>query len=234
NTLSRTAFLVAAGYRCVAFDHRAHGESNGRRTSFGFHERHDVIAILELTRHLWPDEPLAVLGMSMGAAALCFAAEKTRECAAVVLEGLYHDIVGAFINRLNTTYPPSFRRLARGVFWVTERRLNVRVDQLAPAEHIGRLAPAPVLLLTGAQDLHSTPAEAQRLYQRCREPRELWLVPAATHADVCETGGSLYQDRVLGFLERCCSSKPGRDSADADTLALPQVQEPGDHRALSA
>src|SRR5262245_329164 len=36
-TLGRTRLLAAAGYRCVAFDHRAHGESTGKRTSFGYH-----------------------------------------------------------------------------------------------------------------------------------------------------------------------------------------------------
>jgi alpha-beta hydrolase superfamily lysophospholipase len=215
NTLTRMAFLVAAGFRCVAFDHRAHGESDGRRTSFGYHERHDVAAVVELTRHLWPDEPLAVLGMSMGAAALCYAAEKTRECAAVILEGLYHDIATAFTNRLGTSYPPSFRRLARGVFWVTERRLAVSVEQLAPAEHVGRLTPAPVLLLAGGQDLHSTPVEAQRLHERCCQPCELWIVPGATHADILEIGGDMYRDRILAFLDRWCAPMQNLDRSVA-------------------
>src|SRR5207248_1484317 len=42
--LARMAFLARAGYRCVAFDHRAHGESQGRRTSFGYYEARDVAA----------------------------------------------------------------------------------------------------------------------------------------------------------------------------------------------
>src|SRR5262245_25689413 len=72
--LSRLAFLVPAGYRCVVFDHRAHGESEGRQISFGLHEKLDVRAILKLALERWPEEPLGVLGMSMGAAAVCFLA----------------------------------------------------------------------------------------------------------------------------------------------------------------
>src|SRR5947209_13033144 len=34
--LDRIAFLLRAGYRCVAFDHRAHGQSEGKVTSFGW------------------------------------------------------------------------------------------------------------------------------------------------------------------------------------------------------
>jgi alpha-beta hydrolase superfamily lysophospholipase len=201
-TLGRTAFLAAAGYRCVAFDHRAHGESTGRRTSFGFHESRDVRAILELVRERWPGQRLAVLGISMGAAALCYAADVSRRCDAVILESLYHDIAGAFISRIGNGYPPWFRRLSRGAVWVTERRLGLRLAQLAPVRHVGDLAPAPVLLLTGSDDPHASPADVRRLHDHCRGPRELWLVPRAGHEDVCEAGGADYQRRILDFLGR--------------------------------
>jgi alpha-beta hydrolase superfamily lysophospholipase len=200
SVLGRMEFLASEGFRCVAFDHRAHGESGGRKSSFGYHEGHDVAAVLQLVRERWPHEPHAVLGISMGAAAVCYAAEHTRNCAAIVLESCYYDIASAFENRLRHGYPPWYQRLSRGVIWVTERRLGLRVGQLSPAEHVARLAPAPVLLLTGTEDRHATPQETHRLYERCRNPKDLWLVPGATHKDVFEVGGSAYQSRVLGFL----------------------------------
>src|SRR5262249_7013368 len=65
--LERMAILVRAGYRCVAFDHRAHGESQGRMTSFGYHEGRDVTAVLDLVKRRWPERPRVALGISMGA-----------------------------------------------------------------------------------------------------------------------------------------------------------------------
>jgi alpha-beta hydrolase superfamily lysophospholipase len=201
-TLDRTAILTAAGYRCVAFDHRAHGQSDGRRTSFGYYESRDVAAALTLVRQRWPRQPLVAHGISMGAAAFCYAAAQQCPWDAVVLESMYHDIRSAFSNRVGGSYPAWFRRLSRGVAWMTERRLRLRISQLAPAEHIGHLAPAPVLLLTGTDDRHAPPEDALRLYERCRGPRELWLVPGAAHQDVCQTGGPAYKERVLSFLDR--------------------------------
>jgi alpha-beta hydrolase superfamily lysophospholipase len=201
-TLDRTAFLYAEGYRCVAFDHRGHGESGGRRTSFGYYESRDVRAVLDLIRRRWPWEPHAALGISMGAAALCFAGRRAHGFDAVVLESLYHDLRSAFSTRIGTNYPAWFRRFSGGTVWVTERRLGVRLQQVAPAEHIAELAPAPVLLVTGAEDCHAPPEDACRLFERCQEPRELWVVPDAGHGDVYEKGGPLYQQRVLGFLKR--------------------------------
>jgi pimeloyl-ACP methyl ester carboxylesterase len=209
-TLSRTAFLVRAGYRCVAFDHRAHGESHGKRTSFGYYEGRDVVSVRQLVRERWPHQPCAALGISMGAAAVCFAASHLGQLDAVILESLYHDIESTFTNRINTTYPTWIGRLSRGIFWVTERRLGLQRWQLAPAHHIGALGSSPVLLVTGTHDLHAPPTEARRLLERCRGPRDLWLVPQAQHKDVFEKGGVLYQQRILDFLDRWLPVSQGK------------------------
>jgi alpha-beta hydrolase superfamily lysophospholipase len=202
--LSRLAFLVPAGYRCVVLDHRAHGESEGRQISFGYHERLDVRAVLKLARERWPDQPLGVLGMSMGAAALCFLApEVARQSRAIILESLYHDILTAFTNRMQSGhYPAYFGRLVRGVIRQCERRLGESAQVLTPADWVGALAPRPFMLVTGTEDEHSTPAEAQKLFARRQGPGELLFVPEAGHEDVCEVGGDLYRNTVLDFLDR--------------------------------
>ncbi len=200
STLGRMAMLAAEGFRCIAFDHRAHGESSGKRSSFGYLEGRDVVAVLNFVRRHWPRQPYVALGISMGAAAVCYAAEHSRNCAAIVLESCYYDIASAFANRLKNGYPPWYERLSRGVIWVTEKRLGLRLEQLSPADHVGLLAPTPVLLLTGTEDRHATPAETERLFHRCSEPKAMWLVPGATHKDVFEVGGLTYKQRVLEFL----------------------------------
>jgi uncharacterized protein len=201
-TLPRLAFLARAGYRCVAFDHRAHGESEGRRMSFGYYEGRDVAAIRALIGDRWPNEPHAALGISMGAAAVCFGGHGRGRFEAIVLESLYRDIASAFANRLRTTYPPWLSRFGPGIIATTERRLGIRLAELAPARQIAQLAPAPILLLTGTSDPHAPPAETKQLFDCYPGPRELWFVPQAGHKDVFEVGGLPYQERVLEFLER--------------------------------
>jgi alpha-beta hydrolase superfamily lysophospholipase len=200
-TLGRIAFLVEAGYRCVAFDHRAHGESNGKRVSFGYYEGRDVAAVLDLVRRRWPQDPHAALGISMGGAALCFAGPRVRPDA-VILESVYRDVGSAFARRIGTDYPAWFQRISQGAIWVTERRLGVRLNQVAPVEHVSSLAPAPVLVMTGTDDHHAPPEDSELLLERCRGPREMWLVPKARHSDTFEVGGTAYQERVLDFLDR--------------------------------
>jgi uncharacterized protein len=204
--LERMAIFARAGYRCVAFDHRAHGESQGRLTSFGYYEGLDVAAVLDLVGQRWPEQPRIVLGISMGAAAICFAAERVRGADAVILESMYHDIQSAFTTRISAGFPRWYGWLSKGIIWLTERRLGVRLEDLTPADHIGRLAPAPVLLMTGTEDSHASPDDARRLHERCRGPREMVLVSGAGHTDLIDVAGTMYAERVLGFLERCMPS----------------------------
>jgi alpha-beta hydrolase superfamily lysophospholipase len=197
------ALFARAGYRCVTFDHRAHGESRGRLTSFGYHEGRDVAAVLDLVKQRWPEQPRVALGISMGAAAICFASPWARGADAVILESMYHDILAAFTTRVSAGFPRWYGWLSKGIIWMTERRLGLRLADLTPADHIGRLAPAPVLLITGTEDSHASPDDARRLFERCRGPRELVLVPGAGHTDLLEVAGPMYAERVLAFVERC-------------------------------
>jgi alpha-beta hydrolase superfamily lysophospholipase len=196
----RLRFLTAAGYRCVAFDHRAHGQSGGRHTSFGYYEARDVDAVATLVAQRWPHQPRCALGISMGAAALCFA-PLARHFQALVLESLYPDLASAFDHRVGGLFPAWFRHFQRGIVWVTERRLGMRLHDVKPVARIRSLAPRPVLLVTGSEDPYASPADVRQLYERCHEPRLLHIVPHAGHADVCEKGGSAYAGQVLRFLK---------------------------------
>lgn len=199
--LERIGFLTAAGYRCVAFDLRAHGESGGHAISFGYHERHDVVAVADLIASRWPKEPRAVLGVSMGGASVCFAGAAAREFDAIILESVYHDLFSAFQHRVGAGYPAWFRHFRRGVIWLTERRLGARIADVAPIAHIEQLAPRPVLLLTGSDDLHAPPHEVQALAERVGATGRFCLIPGAGHDDVCERGGEVYREAVLTFFE---------------------------------
>jgi uncharacterized protein len=200
--LDRIEFLTAAGYRCIAFDHRAHGESGGRLISFGYHERHDVVAVAELIRSRWPSEPCAALGISMGGAAVCFAGESARAFDAIILESVYHDLDRAFSHRIGGAYPTWFRHFRPGVIWLTERRLGTRIRDVAPIAHVAHLAPRPVLLLTGSEDELAPPDEVKAFLTQIPDSARFHLVPGAGHGKVYQVAGQAYRDLLLAFLAR--------------------------------
>jgi alpha-beta hydrolase superfamily lysophospholipase len=92
------------GFVGVSFDFRAHGVSDGEDCTFGWAERRDVVAIIAAVRARWPGKPIAAWGISLGGAALCYAADVTRDLDAVILESVYRDIDSAFERgRVRTT-----------------------------------------------------------------------------------------------------------------------------------
>lgn len=211
----RVVFLTRAGYRCVVFDHRAHGESAGRRTSFGYHEARDVEAVADHVCRRWPAQPRFALGISMGAAALCLAGSAAAQAFdALVLESVYDRLASAFQHRVGVQFPDWFRHFRRGIIWITERRLGVRIDAVAPVAHVHLLAPRPVLLLTGSEDPHAPPHEVRQLYENYDGPRTFHIIDGAGHDDVHRVGGEAYRRLVLEFFER------NLDPSSAPSLSL--------------
>lgn len=198
--LPYVALLAGAGYRCVAFDHRAHGESDGRRTSFGYHEARDVAAVIDWVQERWPRHPRALLGRCLGAAAVCFAGARRCRPDAAVLESLVPD-PGTVILRASTRNPdPS--RFRESVRWITGVRLGVPLADVSPARHLGSLAPAPVLLAAGTHDELTSPTTIRQLLGACRGPCDLHLAVGAGRGDLRACESPAYRECLLEFLER--------------------------------
>jgi len=56
------------GHSAILIDQRAHGKSDGRIISFGIKERLDVLAWVEYVNLHYPNRPIILTGISMGAA----------------------------------------------------------------------------------------------------------------------------------------------------------------------
>ena len=199
--LSRIPFLVGAGYRCVVIDHRGHGESQGKQISIGWYEALDVMATAQFIAERWPDQPKIALGISMGASAITMAG---RICNwdALVLEGIYPELMIAFRRRIGLNYPTWFGHLYPAVVWFTQKRLHVKISQIKPVQAIREFEATPILFVTGSQD-DLAPEEDTRQVERAAGPKaQFLLVPGAGHNDVCEVGGELYQRELLKFMER--------------------------------
>jgi pimeloyl-ACP methyl ester carboxylesterase len=199
--LSRVQFLAEAGYRCVTVDHRAHGESSGKRISFGWYEAEDVRAVERWIAASYPGERRFALGVSMGAAALCFAGSSCR-WEGVVLEGVYADVCAAFRRRIGLMYPAWFRQLTPAILWITQRRLKVRSHQMRPVDAVRAWSGARVLGITGELDRLAPVGDGRRVIESLPGGANFLVVPVAGHNDVCEAGASHYRDAVCGFFSR--------------------------------
>ena len=185
-------------YHVLQFDFRGHGTSDASMITLGTRERADVAAAVRFaeSRGLGP---LALMGISMGAAIAILAAPDLP-VAAVVADAAYAELRHPIANRLRASgYPLS------GIgSWAIVAAASVRARRrlLSPIELVARIAPRGLLLIAPREDSLINHTQSLRLYSAAREPKELYLVPGAEHAAAYTVAGAEYERRVLSFLAR--------------------------------
>ena len=94
--------------------------------------------------------------------------------------------------------------------WVSlldsQRRLKCRFPDIETAAR--RLSPRPWLLIHGERDAYISPEIAKSLFDYAREPKEMWLVPAAKHNRCRECEPAAYAARITEFLGQHAPRRP--------------------------
>lgn len=198
--VGRARFLHDLGHSVLLIDLQAHGESPGQRITLGHLESRDVIAAREFLRKTLPDEHVAAIGASLGAASIALADGKAV-FDAVVLESMYPTISEAVRDRLRLRLGAMGTVLAPLLTVQLRPRLGIDVDQLRPIDRIHSLG-APLLLIHGAEDQHTLIDEARSVFSQAAQPKEFWEVAGAAHVDLHRFATAEYERRVGEFLAR--------------------------------
>jgi len=204
--LSRAEFLHRLGFSVLLIDFQATGESRGERITFGDLESRDVSAALDYLHQMLPQERLGVIAVSVGAAAFVLARDRPR-VDAVVLESMYPTLRQAIADRLRARFGAWAGALTPLVCWQFKRRLAIDPERLRPIDHIGHLE-APLLLVHGTRDEHTTLAEARAEFAAAAPPKEWWAVEGAAHSNFLGYAKQEYEQRVGGFLSRYLVRRP--------------------------
>jgi uncharacterized protein len=125
---------------------------------------------------------------------------------ALVLEAVYPDIEAATANRLSMRFGKLGRLLSPLLLAQLGPRFGISPTDLAPIAAISRVR-APVLVIAGGADRHTTPADSARLFAAAAEPKELWMIPGAAHVDFAAYSGAAYTERVLAFFAHAAQAR---------------------------
>ncbi|MGC1718793.1 MAG: alpha/beta hydrolase, partial [Isosphaeraceae bacterium] len=115
--------------------------------------------------------------------------------------------------------------------WVSlldsQRRLKCRFPDIETAAR--RLSPRPWLLIHGERDAYIGPEIAKSLFDHAREPKKMWLVPAAKHNRCRECEPEAYAARITEFLGQHAPRRPVAAAAPSLTHAAMSLYsaEPG-------
>ena len=169
------AWLPAEGFNVLALDYRGYGASDGKPSLAGMQLDIDA-AMRNLLAHKDVDpDKIIIFGQSLGGSlAIYYAAHSAYRAniRAVVIDSSFFDyrqIVKEKLAGFFLTWP--FQWLP----WLTVN------DDYSPANAVASISPLPLLLIHGDQDVVVPPHHSQQLFERAKEPKELWIVPGAGH-----------------------------------------------------
>ena len=209
--LSRAKMLCRNGFSVLLFDFQAHGESPGRRITFGKLEGLDAAAAVQYARGRQPGNRIGVIGTSLGGAAALLGPEPLA-VNALVLEAVYPNIDAALANRLRVNLgsvagPLITPALARLFKVFLPSLIGVAPDDLRPIDRIAT-AGVPVLIASGTADTYTPLSEAHSLFTRAAEPKQFWAVEGAGHVDFESYNAAQYWSVVLAFLVKDWPATP--------------------------
>lgn len=197
--IARARMLREAGYASLLFDFQAHGESPGRRITFGHLEAANARTAVALLRRDFQCKRVAAIGQSLGGAAALLG-EAALDVDALVLESVYPTIEDAVASRLRARLGELGALLTPLLTLQLGLRLDIDAGRLRPIERIASFR-RPVLIIAGTEDRHTPLAQARRLFEAANEPKAFWAVDGAAHVDIHRFDPDGYRRRVLGFLE---------------------------------
>ena len=199
--IGRAKLLGKHGFSALLIDLQGHGETPGEAITFGYRESSDVTAALTWLRSAsGAPRKLAIIGCSMGGAATLLAQQPTG-ADALVLEAVFPRITRATENRLRMRIGPLAPALTPLLLWQLPWHLHISASDLEPIRHIANVA-APVLIVAGSRDEHTTLEESLELYAAAPEPKSLWIVEGAKHQDFLAFDPKSYEATVVPFLQK--------------------------------
>ncbi len=220
--VSHGAALVAAGYKALLFDFRAHGESGGLRYTLGWAEQRDVLgAVAHLADRGFTPDRTGFWAHSMGAATVLLAGA-ALDARAIVADSSFarlDDLLDRELPRasgLPGFFNPPILFFARTLF-------GVDTTLASPVDVVAALPPDSLFVVHGEAD-GLVPVDHARRLAAAAGPalHDLWIVPGARHDRVSRAVPERYLQRVLAFLDAKLPASPlrtGGPATHADKVA---------------
>jgi len=189
------ALLAKKGYGVLAWDARAHGESDGEISTMGYLEVLDVRAALDYVLAQPGVEHVGAWGGSMGGATLIRAAADFPEIEALFIDSSFASLDDEF----NYLVPyPVINPLAK---LIATTKTGINLEAVDPLKDIAKISPRPVYIVHGTGDTVAPPDAGRKLYEAASDPRFLWEAESIQHMMIYLDNPRRYQRRLLGFFD---------------------------------
>jgi uncharacterized protein len=193
------------GLNVLAFDFRGHGDSAGHTSTFGVREVEDLRAAVAYMDERFPDQPLLVVGISLGAAVSLQALPQLPHVRGVWCEAAFAHLTSA-VNQGLSPLPAPLRRPLIGCSYVLAwLDCGVWAPAVNPIDALAGVN-VPIFFCHGTHDELVPITEGEALYAAYAGPKDHWWVDGASHYYVRQRNREEYLSRLRAFVADCLSA----------------------------
>jgi uncharacterized protein len=202
--LAHAELLLSAGYSVVMMDARAHGASSGPMATYGWLERNDTRAIVDVLEAAEHPRHLFALGESMGAGIALQSAAIDPRIEGVVAEAAFASLREASYDYAGLRRSPLLGKtlFAPGTWTMIYRAESLAgfpVAEVSPENAVAARA-FPVFLICDEKDVALPCRHTRRIYAAALGPKQMWVVPGAPHTAALGYEPDEFRRRVLAFF----------------------------------
>lgn len=201
NSMKYAQMFERLGFNTVVFDHRRHGESGGKTTSYGYYEKFDLQAVVNEVRSIiGPDALLGIHGESMGAATtLLYAGGINDNADFYISDCAYSDFKQLLYRIVKTSISIDFKPAVHFTDWFLRLRDGYSFRQITPLQAV-RFIEKPVLFIHSKPDDFIPYEMAEQLYEEKRGMKMMELFDKGEHAQSYNDSPEQYEALVKQFL----------------------------------
>lgn len=195
--------LANRGYDSWLFDNRAHGESGGLYSTYGYYEKTDISLIVDEIKKKQPKTKLGIWGNSLGGAIALQAIERDKRITFGIIESTFTDL-----RQIVYDYQ---KRFSYGVDleWICNITLEkaseiaaFNPEKVKPIESVKNIS-CPILIAHGNADNNIKFEYGKQLYANLASKDRVFVtVENADHYNIYDIGGQEYSNKLFKFLKR--------------------------------
>jgi uncharacterized protein len=203
NSIKYARLFERLGFNSVIYDHRRHGESGGKTTSFGYYEKLDLQAIVHSIREkIGEDALLGIHGESMGAATtILYAGTFDDDADFHIVDCPFSDFTEQVLHVLRMETPLRSTMALRIANLFLKMRDGYTLNLVSPREVIENVQ-KPMLFIHSMKDEFILPYMTEELYQAKPGDKMLKLFEKGAHAKSFNDNPESYEKTVKEFLQR--------------------------------
>lgn len=202
NSVKYANLFLNRGYNVFIYDHRRHGKTGGKTTSYGYYEKYDLKTVVDwLKDRFGTNIILGVHGESMGAATLLQYAGMVEDGADFYIADCpFSDFYEQLHHRLKVEFHLPKWPLLPLANAVLKVRDGYTIREVSPIDCVKNIN-NPVLFIHSKDDDYILCDMTKALYEAKENNKQLFIAEHGAHACSYNENRQEYEDAVDQFLE---------------------------------